>query len=582
MKKISLLLGIFLVSSNLYSQELDPGNFAETIISPQFFITIIAGVILALGFQFILTALSVAAGISAIGDVKKSYVESKNHSSGKDHFNDEEKNDNNNNDGTPTRTLITTGFGIWSTLTVAVSLFGATALAMNLSLVVNPIIGVTLALVIWATFFILLFYLESKVVNTMIGGLINTATAGLRSSASAVKDMFTPSEASKMEHMADHTIDKVRKEFKNGFDSNMLDSAVNDFFTKFDKKVPNYDKVKKDIEQIVEDSVDKSNKQNNSNSGGSSQGKWMAIQSVLNNAIGDSSGDDSEEGKSKTEQLNRLQKELKEAYGEGDNKEEKAQKVIAKLSPADEEQVGAYMSKIKEFISQDGSSDMDTEEMGRRIKEIVKNPKVEANKIGEKLGELDRDAIVAFLSENTPLEKSQLEKYAGSVEKVLLSVQGELSGDNSDSAFADIKKQAESIVNGLTGNSENSGFDFAQLSTILQGKMDDQKENLDDIKSRLSNTNKDDVIALVTNNTKIDKKDINNVVDSFEDAKNKVLQKVQNIEDTARGKLEVLERKAVIQAEHARETAAAAAWWLVVSAVFSACAAIGGSMVTLF
>jgi len=382
--------------------------------------------------------------------------------------------------------------------------------------------------------------------------------------------------------MADHTIEKVRKEFNKGFDSNMLNGAVDDFFTKFDKKVPNYDKVKKDIEQIVQDSVDKSNKQNNSNSNSSSPGKWMAVQSVLNTAISNSSNDNSEEGKSKTEQLKRMYGELKEAYGEGNTNEEKARKVIAKLSPADEEQVANYISKIKEFISQDSSSTMDANQMGQRIKEIIKNPKVEASKIGQKMGELDRPTIVAFLSENTPLEKSQLEKYAGNIEQVLKSVQAELSGDNSDSVVGDIKKQVESIIDGLSGNGENSSFDFEQLSTILQSKMDDQKENLDDIKTRLSNTKKEDIIALVTNNTKIDKKDINSVVDSFEDAKSKVLKNVQDIQDTASGKLKVLERKAVIQAEHARETAASAAWWLVISAVFSACAAIGGSMVTLF
>lgn len=36
--------------------------------------TIIAGVILALAFQVILTAISVAAGITAIGDIKEKYV----------------------------------------------------------------------------------------------------------------------------------------------------------------------------------------------------------------------------------------------------------------------------------------------------------------------------------------------------------------------------------------------------------------------------------------------------------------------------------------------------------------------------
>ena len=580
MKKFSLTIGLLLIGSNIYSQELDPVTLTDTIISPQFFITVIAGVILALGFQFILTALSVAAGISAIGDVKKSYIQSKNNTGTKDHFNDDEDNDD-DNDSIPTRTLITTGFGIWSTLTVAISLFGATALAMNLSLVATPLIGATLALVIWATFFILLFYLESKVVNTMIGGLINTATSGLRSSASAVKDIFTPSEATKIENMADHTIEKVRKEFSKGFDSNMLNGAVDEFFEKFDKKIPNYDKVKNDIQQIVEDS-DKSNNQSNSNGGNSSPGKWMAVQSVLNTAINNSSKDNSEEGKNKTEQLKRMYAELKEAYGEGNTNEEKAKKVIAKLSPAEEEEVGNYIEKIKEFISHDSSTSMDSNQMGQRIKEIVKNPKIEASKIGQKMEELDRATIVSYLSENTPLEKSKIDNYAGNIEQVLHSVQAELNGDNSDSVVSDIKSHVESIINQLSSNGQESNLNFAHLSTLFQSKMDDQKENLNDVKNRLVNTNKDDVIALVTNNTKIDRKEINKVVDSFEDAKSKVLQNVQEIEDTARGKLKVLERKAVIQAEHARETAASAAWWLVVSAVFSACAAIGGSMVTLF
>ncbi len=580
MKRLYVLAFLLLVGSNISAQDVDSTYLTETIISPQFFITVIAGVILALGFQFILTALSVAAGISAIGDVKESYVKSKNHTGGKEHFNDKEEDDN--KDHTATGTLITTGFGIWSTLTVAISLFGATAFAMNLTLIANPLIAITLALVIWATFFILLFYLESKVVNTMIGGLINTATAGLRSSASAVKGMLAPSEASKMEDMADHTIEKVRKEFQNSFDSDMFHNAIDDFFTKFDKKIPAYDKVKKDIEQIVDESVEKSNSQNNSNNSSSSPAKWMAIQSVLNTAIGKSSNDNSEQGKSKTEQLKRLQSELKQAYGEGNTTEEKTEKVLAKLTPADEEEIGSYIEKIKQFISQDGSGSMDTKEIEQRVKEIIKNPTAEASKIGHKIGELDRATIVTFLSKNTSLDRTQLENYADKFEQALRTVQVELSSDNSDSMINEFKEQIEKILSGLTGSSDGSSMDFSHLSTILQGKMDDQKENLDSIKNRLLNTDKEDMIALVTNNSKVDREDIDKVVNSFEDAKSKVLENIQKIENTATEKLKMIERKAVIQAEHARETAAAAAWWLVVSAVFSACAAIGGSLLTLF
>lgn len=583
MRKLAISF-LFLISGmSTYAQENELGVLTETIITPQFFITVIAGVILALGFQFILTALSVAAGITAIGDVKKSYVESKNHTAGKHNFKDSNDKDNDDSSGS-TGTMVTIAFGIWSTLTVAISLFGATAFAMNLSLVANPLIAVTLALVIWATFFILLFYLETKVVNTFVGGLINAATSGLRSSASAVKDMFSPSEASKVEHVADHTIEKVRKEFQNGFDSNMLDSAVDEFFTKFDQKVPNYDKVKNDIEKIVDDSVEKSNKQSSSDSsGGSSPGKWMAVQSVLNNAIGEASNDNSEEGKSKTEQLKKLQKELKEAYGEGDNKEEKVQKVIATLTPAEEEQVGSYIDKIKDFISTEGSGDMDSQSLDQRVKEIVKNPKVEANIIGQKMEELDRDTIVELVSRNTSLDRIQAEKYADKIEKTIRRVQVELNGNsNDDGVVTEIKEQVQSILSGLGSGSGSSNFNFSDLTHIIQNKMDNQKDSLDVVKSRLQNADKDDIIALITNNTKIDRKDIDKVANSVEEARNNVLDRIQKIEDTAKGRLKMVERKAVIQAEHARETAASAAWWLVVSAVFSACAAIGGSLLTLF
>ena len=581
MKKLIILSSFLLSGMGSYAQETEIGYLAETIITPQFFITVIAGVLLALGFQFILTALSVAAGITAIGDVKKSYVEGKNHTTGKHDFKDSSNEDENDNSGS-TGTMVTTAFGIWSTLTVAISLFGATAFAMNLSLVASPLIAVTLALVIWATFFILLFYLETKVVNTFVGGLINAATSGLRSSASAVKDMFSPSEATKVEHVADHTIEKIRKEFQNNVDANMLDSAIDEFFNKFDKKVPNYDKVKKDIEQIVDDSVEKSNEQSSNNSGGSSPGKWMAVQSVLNSAIDESSSDDSEEGKSKTAQLKKLQKELKEAYGEGDTKQEKAEKVVAKLTPAEEEEVGSYINKIKDFLSQDGSGNMDSQAMEKRIKEIVKNPKVEANKIGQKMEEVDRNTIVTLLSKNTSMDRGEVEKYADKVEKVIRRVQLELNGNANDGMVHEIKEQVQSVLGGLSGGNGSSSPDFSQLTHILQGKMDNQKDNLEDVKARLENYDKEDIIALITNNTKIDRKDIDKVANSVEDARNKVLDRVQKIEDTARGRLKTLERKAVIQAEHARETAASAAWWLVVSAVFSACAAIGGSVLTLF
>ncbi|MEH6407124.1 MAG: hypothetical protein V7767_07575, partial [Leeuwenhoekiella sp.] len=266
MKKHTLtLMFVSLISVAGQAQNRDIDVYTDSIVTPQFFIAVIAGVILALGFQFILTALSIALGITAIGDVREKFIKS-NYHLGDD--------DSDESAGMSTGTMITTSFGLWSTITLAISLFGATSLAINLSLITSSVISITLGLVIWATFFILLFYLESRVVSTLVGGLINTATAGLRASGEAVKKMFASSAETQMKNVAQDTIESIRKDFKKDFSPGIIKSSLDEFFSKIEKKMPDYSKVKNDIQEIVDNSAE----DGDSNSGVGKQAKWMAIQ----------------------------------------------------------------------------------------------------------------------------------------------------------------------------------------------------------------------------------------------------------------------------------------------------------------
>ena len=128
----------------------------DLVISPNFFLTIFAGVVLSLAFQFILTAISAAVGVSAIGDIKENYIKSK-----VDPFGNEvrEEDNQNANDaiGITTGVKINFAFGIWSVVTSCIALFGATALSLNLSVVESSITNVVTSLIIWSMFFLLLF-----------------------------------------------------------------------------------------------------------------------------------------------------------------------------------------------------------------------------------------------------------------------------------------------------------------------------------------------------------------------------------------------------------------------------------------
>jgi len=81
------------------------------------------------------------------------------------------------------------------------------------------------------------------------------------------------------------------------------------------------------------------------------------------------------------------------------------------------------------------------------------------------------------------------------------------------------------------------------------------------------------------NNKYVDESQIDDIINSIEQGKQTIAQKVDQIQAKATAEYKMIERKAVIQAEHARKTAATAAWWLVASIVISARAAILGGVV---
>ena len=219
---IKYLLGSILlfVSSSALAQEV---LVTEHIFNENFFATVIAGVILALCIQFILTALSVAVGITSMGDLKQQFVES-SHSITKS-GEPNERGEAFDEVETPAAVKVTTGFGVWSVLTTCVALFVSTTIALNLAGVTTQAAVIATSLVIWGLFFIILFFFEAKIAKTLIGGLIGTATAGFKASGSAVKSLFTPSKQKQFDKMLKTSIDRIRTEVS-GMDYTAISEAV--------------------------------------------------------------------------------------------------------------------------------------------------------------------------------------------------------------------------------------------------------------------------------------------------------------------------------------------------------------------
>ena len=536
----------------------------DLFLSPKFFITIISGVILALAFQLILTALSVALGITAIGDLKEKFVKASNHTT----KNDSDRSDTFDQDyGSDTNmgVKITAGFGIWSVITTCISLFGATALAMNLSIIDIDSTGITMGLVIWALFFIILFYLEVKIANTAIGGLIGTATAGLKASSQAVQEMFTSSKEKKVENLVTNTIDKIKSEFDASSNFDQISDTLNKFVNRVDDKLPNYDQLKKDITKIA----DKSGSTNNS-------GKWMAIQQALGKVTKDD-GDDSDnsENSDKKEQLKNMMSELKENYDSEASKTENVKNMLAQFTDMDHQQIEERISKFKSSLQSAKPDSFSSDQLKKDMNQIFNDPKTIISIVSGKLKGVDRESIIDILDKNTNLDRAQIDKYAGQVEEQITNITSKFNSDQ----VSNLSKNLEDKVASFFNSTEREELNYDSLKNDIVKIIDNPSDSVSIIQNRLKMFDKNTMRALITNNKKVNDSDIDRIGETIEHAKSQVSDKLHTVETRARQQMEMLKRKAVIQAEHTRKTAASAAWWLVITAILSAGAAIAGGIV---
>lgn len=543
----------------------DLNYFADADFTPKFFIAILAGVLLALVFQLILTALSVAIGITAMGDVREMYIKNRLHTG--DNFSndirDEHEFDQDYSSGTNLGVKVTTGFGIWSVLTTCVSLFAATAIAIRLSLFNYDGIAIALGLVVWAIFFIILFYLEFKFANTVIGGLINTAMSGIRSSADMVKNVFAPSDQKKLETVISSTISNIRNEFSDAIDSTKVNDTVNRFFERVDKKLPDYNDLINDLESVA----DKSKSVN-------SAGKWMAIQQVLTKAI-EKEGK-TEKGKEKAQQLKQALKTAREKYEQSDTPVQGIADIISSFSKADKEVVENQLSTLKNYLSTSNDEGLALKSVKTKINEFIKDPSVAKTFFQNKVKELDREAIVSYLDENTNLERGKLESYADTVEEQLNSARATYLEKTNGGLTTEIENRVRNFFDS-TGSPE---IRYDALRSDLQHIWMDPKQSLSVLRSRLDKTDSNTLRALLTNNKYVTEENLDKILEQFENAKSTASENMTKMQTEISKRLENVKRKAAIQAEHTRKTAASAAWWLVITAILSAGAAIGGSLLS--
>ncbi|MBW4641180.1 MAG: MFS transporter [Gloeocapsa sp. UFS-A4-WI-NPMV-4B04] len=204
---------------------------------PRLYFALIAGVVLAFAIQLVLTNLSVAFGISYLGN--KSDSDSGDHASG-------------SLGGTIRK--IGTAVGIWTLITVSVSLFIACLLAVQLSLIDSAGLGAIVGLVIWGTYFILLVWVSSTTVGSLIGSVVNTATSGFQAiMGTATAALGAKTVNDQVVRTAEAAASAVRRELGTGLDPTSIRESVEDYLDMLRPPELDMSKIRGEFEKLLND-----------------------------------------------------------------------------------------------------------------------------------------------------------------------------------------------------------------------------------------------------------------------------------------------------------------------------------------
>ncbi len=576
-----LLLGVVLslASTSAFAQE--SLFLTDVVATPQFFVSLLAGVLLAIGFQVLLTALSVAIGVSAIGNVQ-------HHANHPSHDSDKDKNKSHGSD-TPMGVKLSSGLGLFTLITSSIALFFAAMLAVKLSLIGNVAIGVTLGLVIWAAFFTALAYLEITSVSTLVGSLINTVVSGIKSSASAVGSALQGSPYSKIEDIADHTINKVRNELHDSLDLNQINQKIDEYVKRVEESGPDYEKVKKDMINILKD-IRIEEKTEKKVGGEIDTEMFIKFASKQPNV-----------SKQDAKKLGKAFQDAQKAVEEGNTNEEKAKKVASQLSGKSEEEISGYVQQIEEYLRSTDKDEVDPDAIRDDIERIIENPKNAQEILSNRAGKIDRSTWVALLEKDKRMNHDRAEKVVSYVEQAIDFVakktdETKQSVQGAQTSVAEQKDQAQGQANGkanqLSPQAESKlqrYFDslnrpelqYESLKWDVEKIMNDPKAAPGVIKNRLSRFDRETLMALLTSNDRLSRKDVENLSSKLDESKSNVLKKVEEVDREVSIALERAKQEALHQAENTRKTAASAAWWLFATAVVSGVAAALGGWVAI-
>jgi hypothetical protein len=552
----SLLLGLPLLAS-AQPDIASPATTNAVVLVPSvgsFFVALVAGLILAVAFQLILTNLSVAAGLNILGSV-----------TAPDTDKSKDKHDSSDTSVAGTVKKMNTAFGIWALATASITLFFASWLAVGLSLTASATIGAIIGLVIWGLFYTVMLTVETSALSSLVGSLGRMAISGLRTAYEGVSSIFSKSEESKAADTAAKITAAVREELFGDVDMGDVTKQIQKYINQLAPQKLDIKQIRQELAKLLDDTEIRAV----SSSDGSILDTEMLVANLKNRGM--------HEGTARSV-VNGVQQALGTFKEEKSTSKDTVSKVVdtglrvaAGMSPSEAE---TARTKIEQYLRETGKEELNPEGIKRDIEKLFSNRREGMAALKDRISHIDKSTAVAVLTQRSDMTEEEAQRIVDQVERVLNQVSTTVTSGTSD-----LKNTVTEKIKNYLNSLDRPELNYEGLQSDMETLFNDPKAGGEALLRRLKSVNRDTLKALLASRDDMSEEDAERVISRIEAARDNVIGKVEQMSTEVKRRLEMAKDEALHQADEARKIAATAAWWAFASAVVSGIAAVLGGIV---
>lgn len=572
MKRIIFTLLVSLLPIALVAQTESIPALA-VISGPGFLTALVAGIILAFGFQLLLMNLSAALGLSALHTgIEKAEKQAGSvrmgEEGGKGQTRVSERQEESSEPLESKVRKLNAGFGVWAVVTASISLFFASWLAVKLGTAFTPVYGVVLGLAVWGLFYLITAALEMAAMSSMVGSLMSMVKSGFQSVSEAAGGMFRTSPEKQAAETARQITDAVRQEVFGGIN---MRKTIDDYITRLG---PDYRKIRGELTAMLDDASIEitASPDQHSATARIRTGTGARSAAEMKGAA------QAAAGKAK-EAAGKVRDEVRSDKATA----EKIADTMMELAGMSREEAEDYRHKVEDYLSRTGKQELNPEGIKRDIDRLVSgNPSAGIDGILARLKDIDRSTITSILAQRKDMNRDEATRVVDMVAGTVSSLKSRYEGSRTSSAGGGEKTggSIEARMRSYLDSLDNPELHYDNVMADFQALLNNPKTGAQSLIHVLETVDREDLKQMITQSgMDVSEEDVDRTIGRIEDARNSLVSKAEDLRAGVETKVRMAGQEALQRADEVRKVAASAAWWVFGAALISGVAAAVGGLV---